>query len=559
MPQNHHKKNARRLSAPLPRWYNTGMFLLPDYRVRQRDFLLNISRAITAQLDLGEVLRMILQAATSMMSGEVGIIALRHGETFHTRAIIGIPPEQADLFDPLLEELAARSPDEVDVPLFQSKMRKVARTMNPTLRQVISLPMSVADDMLGILFIFRSYAGTPTQNDYRLLQSFADQAAIAVHNARMYEFANRERQRLAAILDHSADGVMILDADLHVERWNRALSRMTGWTAEQTNGRHHDVVLRWKHREMGPDLSEAIAGGWPRRDLPDPHADPDDEPSPDTLPDTLYVEGDIERLDGTSLSVGVTYAPLTNSRGELQNVIANVRDITHFREAEQLKSTFISVISHELKTPVALIKGYADALNREDADWDHATIANGLNVIEEEADRLTELIENLLAASKLQAEGMRLTLDDVSLPAIAGRAIERFQTQTSTHRLRAEFPDDFPIIRGDGTRLRQVVDNLLSNAIKYTPEGEIVIRGTYDDDWVRIAVSDQGPGLPPDQLDRVFERFYRVNSSLTQKAQGTGLGLYLAHAVVTAHGGKIRARNNRNGGATFSFTLPRRD
>ncbi len=532
------------------------MFLLPDYRVRQRDFLLNISRAITAQLDLGEVLRMILQAATSMLSGEVGIIALRDGDMFHTRAIIGIPPEQADLFDPLLEELAARSPDEIDVPLFQTKMRKVASTMNPNLRQVVSLPMSVADDMLGILFIFRSYAGTPTQNDYRLLQSFADQAAIAVHNARMYELTNRERQRLAAILDHSADGVMILDAHLRVERWNRALSRMTGWTADQTTGRHHDVVLRWKRRESGPDLSEAIARGWPRHEPRDPHADG----SEDTSPDTLYVEGDLERLDGTSLSVGVTYAPLTNSRGELENVIANVRDITHFREAEQLKSTFVSVISHELKTPVALIKGYADALNREDADWDHATIANGLTVIEEEADRLTDLIENLLAASKLQAEGMRLTLDDANLPAIARRSIERFQTQTTTHTLRAEFPDDFPIIRGDATRLRQVLDNLLSNAIKYSPKGgEIVIRGTYDDDCVRVAVSDQGLGLPPDQLDRVFERFYRVNNSLTQKAQGTGLGLYLAHAVITAHGGKIWARNNPDGGATFSFTLPRRD
>lgn len=532
------------------------MFLLPDYRVRQRDFLLNISRAITAQLDLGEVLRMILQAATSMMSGEVGIIALRDDETFHTRAIIGIPPEQADIFDPLLEELAARSVDDLDVPLFQSKMRKVARTMNPTLRQVVSLPMSVADDMLGILFIFRSYAGTPTQNDYRLLQSFADQAAIAVHNARMYEFANRERQRLAAILDHSADGVMILDADLRVESWNRALSRMTGWTAEQTAGRHHDVVLRWKQREMGPDLSEAIAQGWPRRQPRDLHGDSGDELSPNTL----YVEGDLERLDGTTISVGVTYAPLTSRQGDLLNVIANVRDITHFREAEQLKSTFISVISHELKTPVALIKGYADALNREDADWDHATIANGLGVIEEEADRLTELIENLLAASKLQAEGMRLTLDDVSLPAIAQRSIERFQTQTSVHTLHADFPDDFPFIRGDSTRLRQVLDNLLSNAIKYSPKGgAIVIRGTYDDDWVRISVIDQGPGLPPDQLDRVFERFYRVNNSLTQKAQGTGLGLYLAHAVITAHGGKIWARNNPDGGATFSFTLPRRD
>jgi PAS domain S-box-containing protein len=525
------------------------MFLLPDYRVRQRDYLLNISRAITAQLDLTEVLRMVLQAATSMLSGEVGIIALREGNSYRMRAVNGIEPGQAHLFDPLLEDLTGQRTDEAELAQFHAKMRRVARTVNLNLRQVISLPMSIGEDMLGIVFIFRSYAGTPNQNDYSLLQSFADQAAIAVHNARMYASVNQERQSLAAILDHSADGVMILDAQLRVVRWNRALTRMTGWTAERTTGLHHDVVIRWKQRESGPDLAEAIRSGWPSNHR-----------NGDRPPDTLYIEGDLERLDGTPISVGITYSPLTDTNGELQTVIANVHDITHFREAERLKSTFISVVSHELKTPVALIKGYADALNREDADWDRATIQNGLTVIEEEADRLTALIENLLAASKLQAEGMRLDMDDVNLPVLAQQAIDRFQTQTDKHTLRAEFPDRFPIIQGDVTRLRQVLDNLLSNAIKYSPSGgEIVIRGSYDEQWVTIAVSDHGVGLPPDQLERVFERFYRVNNTLTQKTQGTGLGLYLAHAVVTAHGGKIWAENNPGGGATFSFTLPRRD
>jgi signal transduction histidine kinase len=299
---------------------------------------------------------------------------------------------------------------------------------------------------------------------------------------------------------------------------------------------------------MGPELSQALTDGWPY------------QYNGDTSPSTIYVEGDLERLDGSTISVGITYAPLLTPGGELQNIIANVRDITHFREAERLKSTFISVVSHELKTPVALIKGYADALSREDAHWDQDTIQNGLTVIEEEADRLTELIENLLAASKLQAEGMRLNLDDVNLPRLAQQAIERFQTQTDNHTLRAEFPANFPIIPGDVTRLRQVLDNLLSNAIKYSPDGgEILIRGSYDDESVQIAVSDPGVGLPPDQLDRVFERFYRVNNRQTQKTQGTGLGLYLADAVIKAHGGKIWASNNPNGGATFSFVLPRQD
>ncbi|MCZ7538433.1 MAG: ATP-binding protein [Anaerolineae bacterium] len=525
------------------------MFLLPDYRVRQRDHLLNISRAITAQLDLSEVLRMVLQAATSMLSAEVGIIALRENGAFHTRAIIGFAPEQTPLFDGLLEELPALpARDEEDVQQFHARMRSIARRMDPALRQVVALPMSVADDMLGIIFVFRSYAGAPTQNDYGLLQSFADQAAIAVHNARMYAVANQERQRLAAILEHSADGVMILDAHLRIERWNRALSYMTGWQSAQATGRFHDDVIRWRRREIGPSLTEAIQQGWPG-----PARGPG-------APDTIYVEGDLERLDGSSLSVGITYAALTDAKGALLNVIANVRDITHFREAERLKSTFISVVSHELKTPVALIKGYADALNRDDAEWDRATIQNGLTVIEEEADRLAELIQNLLEASKLQAESMKLTYDDVNLPALVRRSIERFQTQTTRHTLSASFPDDFPIIRGDSRRLHQVIDNLLSNAIKYSPKGgPITVTGDFNGTTVRVSVRDRGTGLPPDQLERVFERFYRVDNSLTQKAPGTGLGLYLANAVIKAHGGRIWAENNPDGGATFSFLLPRGD
>jgi signal transduction histidine kinase len=199
-------------------------------------------------------------------------------------------------------------------------------------------------------------------------------------------------------------------------------------------------------------------------------------------------------------------------------------------------------------------------LSREDADWDRDTIQNGLAVIVEEADRLTELIENLLAASKLQAEGMTLNMDDVNLPRLAQQAIDRFQTQTKIHTLSAEFPDSFPIVQGDPVRLRQVLDNLLSNAIKYSPDGgEISVRGSFDDQWGQVAVSDPGIGLPPDQLEHVFERFYRVNNRQTKQAQGTGLGLYLAHAVITAHGGRIWASNNPDGGATFSFALPRPD
>jgi signal transduction histidine kinase len=121
-----------------------------------------------------------------------------------------------------------------------------------------------------------------------------------------------------------------------------------------------------------------------------------------------------------------------------------------------------------------------------------------------------------------------------------------------------DLPDNFPIIHGDETRLRQVIDNLVSNAIKYSPKGgEVRITGSFDDQNITIAVSDQGVGLPEDELDRIFERFYRVEGALSRKTQGTGLGLYLARAVIEAHGGQIVVESKPGKGSTFRFTLPR--
>lgn len=526
------------------------MLMLPDYRVRQRDYLLEISRAMTAQLDLGEVLVRILEAAVSMLGGQVGLIALNdedaHG--FNAHAIFGVPSDALPLFAPLLEDILDDSQTGLALDTLNIRMRQVARRLDLRLRQVLALPMQMQSSMVGVIFVFRVYQTETTPNDRQVLQSFADQAAIAVQNARLYQSVRNEQQQLSAILEHSADGVMILDAGRVIRRFNRALARMSGWSAEVATGQLHDTVVILKRIEQGEPLSVAIQHGWPH------------SPNGNEVPgNSLYVEGDWQRPDGSSLSVGITYAPLLDERGTLKNVIVNVRDITHFRQAQEAKSAFISIVSHELKTPVALIKGYAGTLRRNDAQWDPATVQQSLAVIEDEADRLSELIENLLAASKLQADGLRLTqVGDVDMRRLADRSVERFRTQSTLHTLGVDFPSNFPTIHGDETRLRQVLDNLLSNAIKYSPRGgNIVVRGVYDDQTVSICVSDQGVGLPQDEQDRIFERFYRVESTLSRSTQGTGLGLYLARAIVEAHGGTIRVQSEPGKGSTFTFTLPR--
>jgi len=516
----------------------------PDIRVQQRDYLLEILRALTGQLDLGEVLRMILEAAVNMLGGQAGLIALLDtDDSFTVRASYGIPSAVLHYFKPLLSDIPRGGRDGFDIPQLDRKMRLVAQAAGMGLHQVVALPMVMgSDDMLGVIYVFRALGGSFTRSERRLLQSFADQAAIAVHNARLYSQVVREKRRLDAILEHSADGVFILDTNHNLTTFNYALSRMTGWQPADAIGRSHDEVIRWARREPGMDLTEAEAGGWPLSSR-----------------STLYVEGDLERVDGREpTSVGITYAPLTDRDGRLVNIIANVRDITRFREAEQAKSTFVSVISHELKTPVSLIKGYASTLRREDAQWDEATILDSLQVIEEEADRLTDLIENLLEVTRLQSGLLSLQRGHVHLDRLAERVAVKFQRQSEAHTIVTEFPDDFPIVEGDENRLRQVLTNLIGNALKYSPDGgEVRVEGRVTSDEVLVSVSDEGVGIPPDEIARVFERFYRVDDALTRKTQGTGLGLFIAQSVIEAHGGHIWAESEPGQGATFTFALPR--
>ena len=343
-----------------------------------------------------------------------------------------------------------------------------------------------------------------------------------------------------ALLDSAADGILILSAGHIITRSNPAFARMLGEPVEGIIGKTHEDVIHLTIHEDLLTLEQAEAGGWPLT----PNA-------------TLYVEGDMHRSSGVPLPVGITYAPLISEGGNLLNIIATVRDITRFREAEELKSTFISVISHELKTPVALIKGYVGTLRREDANWDREIVKDSLAVIEEEADRLTGLIENLLDASRLQAGGLSISLSDVALNVVSDRIAKRFQTQSSTHKILVDFPENFPIVSADETRLEQVLSNLVSNAIKYSPQGgEIRISGQVRPSQVIVCVSDQGPGVAPEDIPHIFDRFYR-SSNAKRTTKGAGLGLYLARAVIEAHGGRIWVDPRPGNGARICFSIPR--
>ncbi|HMV96657.1 MAG TPA: histidine kinase dimerization/phospho-acceptor domain-containing protein, partial [Anaerolineales bacterium] len=357
--------------------------MLPDFRVRQRDYLLEISRLITEELDLEKLLARILRVSIEMLAGQAGLIALKQADGWRVSAAHGIAPAFLSYLTPLLAEEKVR---ELDVRELNRMLKNLTYTASMGLLNGTGLPLAAHGQVIGVIFIFRNYADLFTPDDRVLLQSFADQAAIAVYNAQLYGQVSYEKKRLDALLESAADGILILDANLDIERCNGAFEKLFGQPREEITGKNHADIIKWKKTPQGITLEDSVAEGWPLT----PNA-------------TLYVEGDLAKPAPPPLPVGITYAPLLSEEGKLRNVILSVRDITHFRTADEIKATFISIVSHELRTPVALIKGYASTLRRDDARWDKHTINDSLAVIEEEADRLSKMVDDLLDASRLQA------------------------------------------------------------------------------------------------------------------------------------------------------------
>lgn len=515
---------------------------MQSVQLRQREYLLEISRAMTSQLDLPSLLRLILDSAAEMLGGEVGLIALRQTDGRLTpQAVYGIPKSRIAHLAPLLAEisdLGALTSGRLALP--ELSLPVLSAAVGVPLRQVVNLPLRIGNDQLGAIYVFRSGGAAFGANERQLLQSFADQAAIAVRNAQLYEQVSADKKQLDAIVENSADGVMILSPDRRIQVFNRALAAMTGWPAQEALGEPCWKVLALETAQ--PVASPCSA---------------DDDSVELFEGQSLTVEGDLVRPGGSKLALRVTYTPLHDEQGNLRHIIVNVVDITRFREAEQMKSTFVSVISHELKTPVALIKGYAGTLRRPDATWDPETLADGLAVIEEEADRLNALIDNLLDASRIQAGMFKLEMSEVDLPRLAQKVVDGFRLQSSQHTFELDFPEDLPPVVVDEARVRQVLDNLVSNAIKYSPDGGVIRIGAWQDaQEVTVYVADQGIGIPAADQERLFDSFYRVDSGLRRQTKGTGLGLYLSKAIVEAHHGHIWVRSEPGKGSTFFFALP---
>ncbi len=224
------------------------------------------------------------------------------------------------------------------------------------------------------------------------------------------------------------------------------------------------------------------------------------------------------------------------------------------RQGQEKKySNLVCTLSHELRTPLTCIKGYATTLLDNNGKWNREESREFLKIIDAESDTMKELIDDLMDSSMIESGLLSVKKEPVLLARIIEKAVDDARLRTAKHKFVVSIPKKFPVIEADPARTRQVLDNLLENALKYSPEGGlIVIQCRIDSREVMVSVADEGVGIAPEHLNRLFEKFYRVKSDLA----GTGLGLPVASEIVEKQGGRIWAGSTPGKGSTFCFTLP---
>ena len=253
----------------------------------------------------------------------------------------------------------------------------------------------------------------------------------------------------------------------------------------------------------------------------------------------------------------VNAAVISNSAGEREGMIMVFHDLTRLKQLERTREEFVANVSHELRTPLSLIKGYIETLL--DGARNNPEVAERfLRIIERNTNRLDLLIQDLLTISALESGRMKLNLQPVDLHALAEKALNDLHGRAENKNVTLVNELPFLPTLADANRLDQVFANLVDNAIKYgRPNGRVTVSGRkLEDDRLELFVQDDGPGIPPEALDRVFERFYRVDKARSRDQGGTGLGLSIVKHIVQAHGGEVRVESELGKGATFFFTLP---
>jgi PAS domain S-box-containing protein len=348
---------------------------------------------------------------------------------------------------------------------------------------------------------------------------------------RQVEEQRRELERHARVLQHVDRGVFLVDGAGVIQFWNPAAAAITGLEPEQLVGGRADEALPGWH-VVGPEVPIAMEPG----------------------PVSLEVKTFPLEIDGRELWLSISGVKFEDG------VVYAFRNLTEERALDELKSDFVATVSHELRTPLAAIYGCARTLLRPDLDLEEADRGRLLEVVAVESERLTRIVGDILLASQIDAGRLRLKEHEFDVIALVRGVVEEIEaslTGAEGVMLEVVAPDESLPVSGDEDRLRQVLLNLVDNAVRYSPDGgRIEIQVEQSVGGVRIAVCDEGLGIPHGEEQRIFSKFYRVDPQQSRGVRGTGLGLYICRELVRRMEGRLSVSSREGKGSTFVVDLP---
>ena len=519
----------------LPAAALTYAYRSASQRVDERDRaarLLDLSQALVGRLDADEMVASFLTSARRAFRADRARVVLDVGITAWPVVVEvdagGVVRRQATTADVALLERPARG-----------QAAALVRDGLPDVwAEVLLAPLEAEGLRLGVLALAADARGSLA--DAVLLTPLASALAVALRGAEHLERVVEETSKLKVVVDHSSDGIFVVDGGGRVLVWNPAMAAVTGVPEDEAHGVLSELVhaLDTDGQRIDP-LSPAFAltPEAPRRD----------------------VEMAIVRPDGEERWVRCSHAGLFDDRRLVRDVVI-VHDVTRQREVERLKADFIATVSHELRTPVTPIKGYADLLRRRGDKMTPEKRNECLDIIGDRVNHLARLVEDLLLASRISSPtgepSHDITLGVGDLVALAKRAAGDFEAADAA-RMHLMLPDAPVVVSCDPLRTVQVVGNLISNALKYSPPNtQVDVAVTAYDGRARVSVTDRGRGVPADQLEAIFDKFHRVEDPLTMTTSGTGLGLYIARQLSRAMDGDVHVRSTLGAGSTFVLVLP---
>ena len=523
-----------------------------EARLNELSTLLQTSASVLSTLDSQTVLNRILEQVERLLAVKMSaIVALdEHRGNFRAQASRGLSKRYTEhlAIDPnephSVTLRAIRSMEAIqisDTEINPSYAAFRSRSRAEGYRSILAIPLNTHYAPPSVLLIFLPNPHTFTPREIALLSTFANHAAMAIENAVLYTRSDTRLQeqtrRLEALVQSMHDGLLLENLEGQVVYANRRISELTDLPLSRIIGSQaNDLFERILENAVKPEsvrdaIQTAVHG----------HGEHSAEISLSTQGGMLYLRLQVfDVTDTRGMPIG---------RGQI------LHDITADRKLDRMKSSLISTVSHELRTPLASIKGYASTLLAEDVEWDSHSQREFLNIISDETDHLSNLVNDLLDLSRIEAGSLTISRIECDLKELVQQATRRCQP-CPEDRLRINLPTDLPYLYVDARRIESVLRNLIENAAKYAgEESPISISAILKDGNLIVKVEDEGPGIPIEHSQDIFESFYRVENGLTRAAPGAGLGLTICQGFIQAHDGKIWSES-RVKGACIAFSLP---